>query len=220
MSSNPSQPAPQWPASAGSASPEPLDPLPAPEGSFAADRLRHTGPHQAWPAGQGRWPTARAPWPGPASAEPADAPERAPAEQGWVVTQERPVTAAGAEGAEDPPNPDDVRLAMLSYLGVPFLGPVLPLVVYLIKRRTSGFIRFHAAQALSLAVTALLYTICVLILGGVLALDTLNLALAIAVPAAALLWLAILGYVIVAASRAYRGRYYKIPSWLCATIVR
>jgi uncharacterized Tic20 family protein len=109
---------------------------------------------------------------------------------------------------------------MLSYLGVPFLGPVLPLAVYLLKRHTSAFVRYHSAQAVSLSVTALLYTICVLILGAMLALDSLNLALVIAVPVAVLLWLAILGYVILAAFRAYRGRYYRIPSWLCATIVR
>ena len=109
---------------------------------------------------------------------------------------------------------------MLSYLGVPFLGPVLPLAVYLLKRHTSAFVRYHSAQAVSLSVTALLYTICVLILGAMLALDSLNLALVIAVPVAVLLWLAILGCVILAAFRAYRGHYYRIPSWLCATIVR
>jgi uncharacterized protein len=144
------------------------------------------------PGGPGRWPAAQAAWPGPAAA--GDHPE--------------------------PPEPDDERLGMLSYLGVPFLGPVLPLAVFLFKRHTSAFVRYHSAQAVGLSVTALLYTICVLILGGMLALDSLNLALVIAVPAEALLWLAILGYVILAAFRAYRGRYYRIPSWLCATIVR
>jgi uncharacterized Tic20 family protein len=153
-------------------------------------------PAPEWPAADGpaRWPTSRAPWPAPGPAEAADRPE--------------------------PPEPDDERLGMLSYLGVPFLGPVLPLGVYLFKRHTSAFVRYHSAQAVSLSVTALLYTICVLILGGMLALDSLNAALVIAVPVAALLWLAILGYVILAAFRAYRGDYYRIPSWLCASIVR
>jgi len=109
---------------------------------------------------------------------------------------------------------------MLCYLGVPFAGPVLPLAIFLFKRHTSAFVRFHSAQAVSLSVTALLYTICVLILGSMLALDSLNLGLAVAVPVAALLWLAILAYVLRAALCAYRGDYYRIPSWLCATIVR
>jgi uncharacterized Tic20 family protein len=201
MSSNPSQPAPQWPASAGPASPEPLDGLPSGADGFAtAGKNPHagpqepwsSGPQEAWPGQPGRWPGARAAWPGPAADE--DQPE--------------------------PPEPDDERLGMLSYLGVPFLGPVLPLAVYLLKRHTSAFVRYHSAQAVSLSVTALLYTICVLILGAMLALDSLNLALVIAVPVAVLLWLAILGCVILAAFRAYRGHYYRIPSWLCATIVR
>jgi uncharacterized protein len=198
MSSNPSQPTPEWPAAAGPASPESLGALPPrPERYAAAGQGTHTGPQEPWSSGPqqawpGRWPTARAPWPGPAEA--TDRPE--------------------------PPEPDDERLGMLCYLGVPFLGPVLPLAVYLFKRHSSGFVRFHSAQAVSLSVTALLYTICVLILGAMLALDSLNLGLAIAVPVAALLWLAILGYVIRAALRAYRGDYYRIPSWLCATIVR
>jgi uncharacterized Tic20 family protein len=34
------------------------------------------------------------------------------------------------------------------------------------------------------------------------------------------LWLTILVYVILAVSRANRGSYYRLPSWLCATIVR
>jgi len=201
MSSNPSQPAPEWPAVAGPASPEPLDALPSRAAGFAtAGQKPHSGaqepwasgPQKTWPGGPGRWPAARAPWPRPDEA--ADRPE--------------------------PPEPDDERLGMLSYLGVPFLGPVLPLAVFLFKRHTSAFVRYHSAQAVSLSVTALLYTICVLILGGMLALDSLNLALVIAVPVFALLWLAILGYVIVAAFRAYRGHYYRIPSWICATIVR
>jgi uncharacterized Tic20 family protein len=201
MSSNPSQPAPEWPASAGPAAPEPLGALPSSADGFAAagpgphtgpQEPWSSGPEEAWPGGPRRWPTARASWPGQGGA--ADRPE--------------------------PPEPDDERLGMLSYLGVPFLGPVLPLAVYLFKRHTSAFVRYHSAQAVSLSVTALLYTICVLILGAMLALDSLNLALVIAVPVAALLWLAILGYVILAAFRAFRGHYYRIPSWLCATIVR
>jgi uncharacterized Tic20 family protein len=207
MTSNPSSSAPDWPAS-GPASPEPLDALPA----------RDDG----WEAGAGRWPTTRAPWPGEGAGQPAAGPERGPAEQTWVVTEERATPAASGRphGAERFPEPDEERLAMLSYLGVPFLGPVLPLAVYLIKKRSSGFVRYHAAQALSLWVTALLYTISVLVLGGMLALDSLTLGLVIAAPVAGLLWLAILAYVVRAAARAYRGSYYRIPPWLCATIVR
>jgi uncharacterized protein len=229
MSSNPSQPAPGWPPS-GPASPEPLNAVPdAGDGFTAAGQSVHTGPHDhwsagpegSWQAGQGRWPTARAPWPGQAAGPQTSGPGHGPAEQTWVVTEERaaPVADGAPQNAAHAPEPDEERLAMLCYVGVPFLGPLVPLAVYLIRKHSSGFVRFHSAQALSLSITALLYTICVLILGGMLALDSLNLALIIAVPVAALLWLTILGFVVRAASRVYRGSYYRIPSWLCATIV-
>jgi uncharacterized Tic20 family protein len=138
--------------------------------------------------------------------------------QTQVITRER------AEPAADPAAPpaadlNDHRLAMLSYLGVPFLGPVIPLVIYLIKKRASAFVRYHSAQALNLSITALLYTICILILGTMLALDSIVFALIAGVTLAVVLWLATLVYVILAGSRANRGRYDRIPGWLCATIV-
>jgi uncharacterized Tic20 family protein len=103
---------------------------------------------------------------------------------------------------------------------VPFLGPIVPLGIYLAKRHASAYARLHSVQALNLSITALLYTVCVLIAGGMLALDSLTVALVVAVPLVVALWLAILVYVILAGSRANRGSYYKLPSWVCATIVR
>jgi uncharacterized protein len=102
---------------------------------------------------------------------------------------------------------------------VPFLGPLVPLAIYLLRKRSSGFVRSHSAQALNLSITALLYTVCALILFTMLALDTITIALIIVVPLAVALWLATLAYAIVAASRANRGGYYLIPAWLCASIV-
>lgn len=120
---------------------------------------------------------------------------------------------------QGPADPGDERLATLSYLGVPFLGPLVPLVIYLVKLQASAYVRRHAAQALNLSITTLLYTICALILGTMLALDSIVVALIIVVPLAVALWLATLAYVIVAGSSANRGDYYSIPSWFCASIV-
>jgi hypothetical protein len=131
-----------------------------------------------------------------------------------------PAGPAGPAGRPGPALPDDERLATLAYLGVPFLGPVVPLGVFLAKRHASAFVREHSVQALNLSITALLYTICVLIAGGMLALDSLNVALAVAVPLAAALWLATLVYVIRAGAQANRGGYYRLPAWICATVVR
>jgi uncharacterized Tic20 family protein len=159
------------------------------------------------------------PAPAPEPAQAATAPERVHGGQTQVITRERAEPAArpvGHPGADV----NDHRLAMLSYLGVPFLGPVIPLVIYLVKRRASEFVRYHSAQALNLSITALLYTICILILGSMLALDSINVALIAGVPLAVALWLATLSYVILAGSRANRGHSYRIPGWLCATMVR
>jgi uncharacterized Tic20 family protein len=123
-------------------------------------------------------------------------------------------------GLPGPERPGDEPLATLGYLGVPFLGPLVPLVIYLLRGRASGYVRSHCAQALNLSITTLLYTVCVLILGTMLALDSIVIALIVAVPLAVALWLTTLAYVIVAGSRANRGDYYLIPAWLCAAIVR
>jgi uncharacterized Tic20 family protein len=249
MTTNPSQPAPERRAP-GPVSSEPLDALPAPDERFVpADQRPRGGSQDRWPTGPHKAATspgrdqaadaaaqekpAGGPEPGqpaatpsrdkaaaaPDPAKPATAPERAPGGQTQVITRERAEPAAGSAGPSAA-DPNDHRLAMLSYLGVPFLGPVIPLAIYLIKKRASAFIRYHSAQALNLSITALLYTICILILAAMLALDSIVVALIAGVTLAVALWLATLAYVILAGSGANRGRYYRIPGWLCATIAR
>jgi uncharacterized Tic20 family protein len=109
---------------------------------------------------------------------------------------------------------------VLSYLGVPFLGFLPPLAVYLITPRTSAFARRHAAQALNLSITVFLYNICALLLGGLLALDTVAVAVLIMVPLLAALWIIALAYLVLAGVAASRGEDYQIPGWLCATLLR
>jgi uncharacterized protein len=215
MTSNPSSPAPEWPAP-GPAPSEPLDALPdAGEGLRVPPERFRTGPQDRVTGGGGtaRWPTTRAPWPGPDVAQAAGGPEPA--------TGQPPAAAeaiAEPAAATGPADPSDERLATLSYLGVPFLGPLVPLAIFLFKGRSSAYARRHAAQALDLAITTLLYSICALILGTMLALDNIVLALVVVVPLAVALWLVTLAYVIVAGSSASRGDYYSIPSWICACI--
>ena len=108
---------------------------------------------------------------------------------------------------------------MVAYLGAPFLSFLPPLAVYLTMRR-SPFVRRHAAQALNLSITVLLYNISALILGGLLALDTVQVALLIVTPLVAGTWLVALVHLIRAAIAADVGGYYEIPGWMCATLVR
>jgi uncharacterized protein len=177
-----------------------------------------SGPTPEWPApGPARWPTTRAPWPGPGVAQAADGTEPAtgqPAAEARASGE--PAAAPGP--APGPADPSDERLATLSYLGVPFLGPLVPLAIFVFKGRSSAYARRHAAQALDLAITTLLYSISALILGTMLALDNILLALIVVVPLAVALWLVTLAYVIVAGSSANRGDYYSIPSWICASL--
>jgi uncharacterized Tic20 family protein len=250
MTTNPSQPAPERRASGPvSSEPLDALPAPD-ERFVPTDQRPRAGSQDRWPTGPHKAATspgrdkaadaatrekpAGGPEPGQPAAAPsrdkaataapgpaklATAPERAPGGQTQVITREHaePVADSAGRSAADL---NDHRLAMLSYLGVPFLGPVIPLAIYLIKKRASAFVRYHSAQALNLSITALLYTVCILILATMLALDSIVVALIAGVTLAVVLWLATLAYVILAGSGANRGRYYRIPGWLCATIAR
>ncbi len=129
---------------------------------------------------------------------------------------------AGADGAaRDDMTVDEAaqRWAMLGYLGWPFLSFLPALAVYLCMQR-SPFVRRHAAQALNLSITVLLYDFSALIFGGLMSLDSVRVALLIVTPMVAGLWLAGLVYIVLAAISAGRGEYRAIPGWLCAAILR
>jgi hypothetical protein len=109
---------------------------------------------------------------------------------------------------------------MLAYLTVPIFGCIVSLAIYLPSLRGSRWLRAHAAQALNVWLTWLLYNISALIVGGLLALDSARLALTLVLPVVAVLWLTILAYLIRAARLASRGREYALPHWLCSQIIR
>ena len=112
----------------------------------------------------------------------------------------------------------EVRLAVSGYLGAIFLGPVIPLVIYLTWSRTRPLLRYHAARAVNLSVTGLLYGLCCLILGGLLLLDSLTVALVVTIPLALGLWLTVLKYMVRGIGAAHRGERYEVPAWICAQI--
>jgi uncharacterized protein len=114
----------------------------------------------------------------------------------------------------------EVTVARLGYLGAVFTGPVIPLGVYLIGRRISPFTRYHAAMALNQSLTGLLYAVCCLILGGLLVLDSLDVALAVALPIAVWLWVCTVGFLVRGLAAANRGEPNAAPAWICARIVR
>ena len=114
----------------------------------------------------------------------------------------------------------EVTLATFGYLGAVFLGPVIPLGIYLIAGRISPFARHHAATALNLSLTGLLYAVCCLIAGGVLLLDSLAAALLVTIPVALALWLCTVSHLIRGIGAANRGEQQAVPGWICARIFR
>jgi uncharacterized Tic20 family protein len=113
----------------------------------------------------------------------------------------------------------DATSATFGYLGAIFLGPVIPLVIYLLRARKSAFMRFHAATAVNLSLTVTLYGISCLILGGLLLLDSITVALVIGLTLGFLLWLTMLKYLIRGVIAANRGEEFEVPSWICARFV-
>jgi uncharacterized Tic20 family protein len=119
------------------------------------------------------------------------------------------------------PSGDDDRLwATVAYLGMIFFAFLPPLAIYLIKRKESRYLRFHAAQALNLWITTVLYSLSFVIIGGVLSLDTVTTGLSAAVSLIVAAGLALLIYAVLAAVAASRGDLYRIPSWICVPMVR
>jgi uncharacterized Tic20 family protein len=128
--------------------------------------------------------------------------------------------AQPATGTLEPVLDGDEAWAMLAYMGVPFLSLLAPLTAYLARARDSQYVRRHAAQALNLAITVLLYDFCLIILSAILGVVRIGLALEIAGPLAVALWLSALYFLVRGAVRAGQGSFRPIPTWICATLVR
>jgi hypothetical protein len=99
------------------------------------------------------------------------------------------------------------------------LGPVIPLALYAATARRSSFLRQHAAAAVNLSVTCLLYALCCAIVGGLLALDIVVLGVVIGILLGLALWLTMLRYLIRGVGAANRDEQDEIPGWLNAKIV-
>jgi uncharacterized Tic20 family protein len=133
---------------------------------------------------------------------------------------------AGEQGGKDaerwPPAPvptdrAEARRAMLAYLGVPFTLCLVPLAVYLASLGGRRFARAHAAAALNLSLATILYTFSIVIVGGVLTLDSTAVGTLAGAALLAGLWAGVLIVVIRAAAAAGRGEMYQLPRWLRMT---
>ena len=111
-------------------------------------------------------------------------------------------------------------LSVLAYLGVIALGPVVPLIVFLARRHSSWFVRWHATQALNVALTCLLYAISAAIVGALLSVDSTTTALIVMVPVATADWLIMTVNLVRAAIIASRGDAFSMPAWICSPLIK
>ena len=125
-----------------------------------------------------------------------------------------------SEGTPERVGDGDLTSATFGYLGAIVLGPVIPLLVFALRARRSPFMRYHAATAVNLSLTGLLYALCCLILAGLLLLDSVTVALVVAIPVALIIWLTVLKYLIRGIGAANRGERYEVPAWICAQIAK
>ena len=134
----------------------------------------------------------------------------ASADPGTPISAVGPVPApAGAASHRD------TRDAVLGYLGVAVAGVLPPLAVYLVSRRRSVFARRHAAEALRVSCAAVLYGLCALIIAGMLALDSVKVAVIIVGPLVLAFWLVLVVHLVRAARAARRGEPPRdFPGWL------
>jgi uncharacterized Tic20 family protein len=131
------------------------------------------------------------------------------------------IPPSGARPGYGPRGPsDDQMWSLLAYLLAVIAAVIAPLVIYLVKRDESGYVRYHAAQALNLGLTGLIYGFGGVIIGAVLAIVTLGLALLVVIPIFFAYGIAHLVYLILAAIAANRGELYQIPAVICLPLVR
>jgi uncharacterized Tic20 family protein len=137
-----------------------------------------------------------------------------PPDQPGYAQQDNP-QGHGPRGASD-----DQNWAMLSYILALFASIIAPLVIYLVKMNDSRYVRFHAAQALNLGITAIIESIAILIVGILLAVATHGFGILLMVLAFLALGIAHLVYLILGAVRAHQGQMFRVPTIICFRMVR
>jgi uncharacterized Tic20 family protein len=115
---------------------------------------------------------------------------------------------------------DDQTWAMLSYVLAFVASIIAPLVIYLVKMNESRYVRFHAAQALNMGITALIESIGIFIVGIILAVATHGFGILLMLLAFLALGVAHLVYLILGAIRSYQGQPFRVPTIICFRMVR
>ncbi len=114
---------------------------------------------------------------------------------------------------------DDHTWALLSYVLALVASIIAPLVIYLVKMNESRFVRFHAAQALNMGITAVIESIGIVIVGILLAVVTHGFGILLMFLAFLALGIAHLVYLILGAVRSNQGQLFRVPTIICFRMV-
>ncbi|RFU37811.1 DUF4870 domain-containing protein [Actinomadura logoneensis] len=116
---------------------------------------------------------------------------------------------------------EETNMVVLSYVLMLFVGFLAPLVIYLMKKNTSRFVRHHAAQALNYQLTMLIHLLALGSVCAVPAIITKNPAYLVPL---VLVYLELLigGWVfpIVGAVSGGKGRWTRFPTFFCFRMIR
>jgi uncharacterized Tic20 family protein len=115
---------------------------------------------------------------------------------------------------------DDRTWALLSYVLALVASVIAPLVIYLVKMNESRFVRFHAAQALNMGITAFIESVAIFIVGIFLAVITHGFGILLMVLAFLALGIAHLVYLIIGAVKSNQGELFRVPTIICFRMVR
>ncbi|RNL86154.1 DUF4870 domain-containing protein [Halostreptopolyspora alba] len=188
-------------------------PYPPPHGG--QDGQNYPGGYSPPPGGDPGYGAPSGPQPGPypggqPGQMPQGPPQPDPQQQYQPYPQQQPVPYQGQyhqqyyqQGYGAPVSSDDRTMGLIIHLGGFLLGFLLPLIMYLMKKDESPWIRHHSAQAFNFQVTLLIPYFIVMILTVV----TFGIG-GLLFP---LVWVAALVFGILAAIAANKGEWYTYP---------
>ncbi|MBO2464332.1 DUF4870 domain-containing protein [Actinomadura sp. LCR2-06] len=120
-----------------------------------------------------------------------------------------------------PPRNDDNTWAIFAYVGVLVISFLAPLIIYLVKKRESPYIRFHSAQALNFQITLMIHLLAVAALCVPPAIIAKSPAFLIPILFPYLE--ALIGqwvFLILGAVKAGKGEAYRFPTFFCFRMIR
>lgn len=120
--------------------------------------------------------------------------------------------------AYDPDATDDERtwallmhLTLLSYLVLPIVAIVIPIIMWQIKKEDSPFLDDHGREAVNFQISLIIWTIVLPIIAAIAGAITCGVGLILLIPAVLLPYILGIVGMIQAASAANRSEFYRYP---------